>query len=110
MPVWSQLDPAEREDLLSSDVPFLEWEIRVFPLRAVVCNGATVGDHVRRQLGVSVIREGTLARIKWWQGEAELAGRRVGFAGWNIPLSRPTGLDRNGQGELGKLLAREMAL
>src|SRR5579864_6836456 len=36
-PVWSELDGLEREELLKQDLPFLEWEIRAFPLRAVIC-------------------------------------------------------------------------
>jgi hypothetical protein len=32
-PVWSELDGLEREALLKQDLPFLQWEIRAFPLR-----------------------------------------------------------------------------
>jgi len=91
-------------------LPFLEWEIRAFPLRAVICNGKTVSVQLQRQLGVSVKEEGTMARIKWWVGFADLDGRRVGFGGWNLPLARPTGLGREGETALGKLLARRLGL
>ncbi len=109
-PVWSELDGLEREELLKQDLPFLEWEIRAFPLRAVICTGKTVSVQLRRQLGVSVKEEGTMARIKWWVGHADLDGRRVGFGGWNLPLARATGLGREGENALGKLLVRRLGL
>jgi hypothetical protein len=109
-PVWSGLPPGEKNALLEQDLPFLEWEIRAFPLRAVICTGKTVSDNVRRQLRVAVEEEGTLARIKWWVGRADFDGRGVGFAGWNFPLARPTGLGRDGETMLGELLAERLAL
>lgn len=109
-PVWSELDRADREALLKQDLPFLEWEVRAFPLRAVICTGKTVSVHVRRQLGVPVEEEGTMARIKWWVGHADVDGRRVGLGGWNLPLARPTGLGRDGETALGKLLANKLGL
>lgn len=60
-PVWSELSALERETLLDQDLPFLEWEVRAFPITAVICTGKTVSNHVRRQLGVVVDDEGTLA-------------------------------------------------
>ena len=107
-PVWSKLPPGEREALLVQDLPFLGWEIRAFPLKAVICTAKTVGVHVRRQLGVQVEEEGTLARTKWWVGHAEVDGRAVGFAGWNYPLARPTGLGAVGERKLGELLAGKL--
>lgn len=109
-PVWSELGAVEREALLRQDLPFLEWEIRAFPLRAVICTGKTVSVHVRRQLGVEIEEAGTMARIKWWVGHADIAGRRVGFGGWNYPLARPTGLGREGERALGELLAARLGL
>ena len=44
-PVWSELDTFERNRLLDQDLPFLGWQIRAFPLRAVICNGKTVSEH-----------------------------------------------------------------
>lgn len=107
-PVWSELAVTEREALLRQDLPFLEWEIRAFPLRAVICTGKTVSVNVRRQLGVEVEEEGTMARIKWWVGHADVDGRRVGFGGWNYPLARATGLGREGEKALGALLAEKL--
>jgi len=109
-PVWSKLECLAREALLEQDLPFLKWEIRAFPLRAVICTGKTVSAHVRRELGVSVDEEGTMARIKWWVGHAHVNGRRVDFGGWNYPLARATGLGRDGETELGKLLAKKLRL
>lgn len=109
-PVWGDLPAAEKTTLLEQDLPFLEWEIRAFPLRAVICTGKTVSVNVRRQLSVVVEDEGTLARVKWWVGHADLDGRRVGFAGWNYPLARPTGLGRDGETSLGELLAERLGL
>jgi hypothetical protein len=109
-PVWSQLERAEREELLERDLPFLEWQIRTFPLRAVICTGATVGLQIRRRLAISVTEEGTMARIKWWVGRADVDGRRIGFGGWNIPLARATGLSKEGEAALGQLLAARLGL
>jgi hypothetical protein len=109
-PVWSELAASERETLLAQDLPFLEWEIRAFPLKAVICTAKTVGVHVRQQLSVQVDEEGTLARIKWWVGHAEVDGREVGFAGWNYPLARATGLGAVGERQLGELLAAKLGL
>jgi hypothetical protein len=109
-PVWSELPEIERQGLLEQDLPFLEWEIRAFPLRAVICTAKTVGVHVCRQLGVTVDDEGTLARIKWWVGHADVDRRDVGFTGWNYPLARATGLGAAGERELGELLAEKLRL
>jgi hypothetical protein len=108
-PVWGDLPSGQKTALLEQDLPFLTWELRTFPLRAVICTGKTVGVHVRRQLGVEVAEEGSLARIKWWVGHAHIGGRPVGFAGWNYPLARPTGLGAEGETRLGQLLAERLA-
>ena len=110
-PTWTLLAKSQRqehEELLKQDLPFLEWQIRSVPLRALICNGRTVGDQLRQMLGVSVKEEGTIALINWRVGHADLDGPRVGFAGWNIPLARPTGLGREGERELGKRLAQKL--
>lgn len=107
-PVWSGLGDNERSRLLDLDLPFLEWQIRSFQLRAIICNGKTVGENARRRLDVSVDDQGALARVRWWVGHAEIQSRRVAFGGWNIPLARPTGLGREGEIALGKLLAEKL--
>lgn len=107
-PVWSDLNAVERNRLLEQDLPFLGWQLRAFPLRAVICTGKTVSEYVKRELSVAVEDEGTMARIKWWVGRADIDGRRIGFGGWNIPLARPTGLGREGEAALGGLLAEKL--
>jgi hypothetical protein len=103
-PVWGELPRAERDALLAQDLPFLDWEIRSFPLRAVICTGKTVGVNVCRRFGVTVDDEGSLARVRWWVGHADIDSGRLAFAGWNLPLARPTGLGRDGESALGALL------
>lgn len=107
-PVWSGLPDAEKQALLERDLPFLAWEIGAYSLTTVICTGKTVGDHVRRLFGVTTDAEGTLARIRWWAGHAEVGDRVVGFAGWNYPLARATGLGVAGETELGRLLAENL--
>lgn len=109
-PTWSKLSGSEHEALLADDLLFLEWQIRTFPLGAVVCTSKTVGEHVRSRLGVQVKETGRMALIRWWVGWAEVEGRRVGFAGWNYPLARPTGLGREGEVQLGRLIADRLGL
>ena len=74
----------------------------------MICTGKTVSIHVRRLFGVQVVEEGAMARIKWWVGRADVEGREVGFAGWNYPLARATGLGAAGERELGALLAEKL--
>ena len=83
-PTWSRLPSEERESLLALDLPFLEWQIRTFPLRAVICTSKTVGTHVMSRLGVEVEESGTLARIKWWIGAAGVGGRQCPSPGGTI--------------------------
>lgn len=109
-PTWSALPAAERASLLAADVAFLEWQIRAFPLRAVLCTSKTISEHVCVRLDVRVEETGALARSRWSTGSAVLGGRRVGFAGWNYPLARPTGLGADGERELGRLFAARLGL
>jgi hypothetical protein len=109
-PIWSGLSAGQIGSLLEQDLPFLEWEISAFPLKAVICTAMTVGAQVCRRVGVRVEEQGKLARVKWWVGHADVGGRDVGFAGWNYPLTRPTGLGAVGERKLGALLARKLGL
>lgn len=109
-PAWSALPDAEKASLLDADLPFLTWQIRAFPLRAVICAGMTVSENVRRELRVTVRETGALARVTWWVGDAHVDGRRVAFGGWNLPLSRPTGLGAEGEVALGELLAKKLGV
>jgi hypothetical protein len=94
-PVWGDLPSGQKSALLEQDLPFLTWELRTSPLRAVICTGKTAGVHVRRELRVDVAEEGSFARVTWWVGHAHIEGRPVGFAGWNYPsLVRPASAQR----------------
>ena len=59
-------------------------------------------------LSAREVANGKLARIKWTVGTAVLSRGVIGVAGWNIPLARATGLNKDGQRELGELLASRM--
>jgi hypothetical protein len=110
-PVWSGLaaaDPVQATTLLRNDLPFLRQQIEHFPLNAVICTSARVMREVTAMFDVNVIATGILARVKWTVGLAEIGRRVVGVAGWNIPLARPTGLDRDGQRALGEILASHL--
>jgi hypothetical protein len=109
-PVWSQLSDDSRTELLLSDLPFLKWQLESRPIRAVFCNGRTVGDTVRSQLGVRVETEGEIMRLRWWTGRANIAGRDVSFASWNYPLDRPTGLRAEAEREFGVTMASRLGL
>jgi len=109
-PTWSALPAGDRGRLLAADLPFLEWQLRAFDIAAVICTGKTVSEHVRSRLGVTVENTGALARIKWWVGSAQVNGKWVGFAGWNYPLARPTGLGASGERQLGELLRERLNL
>ena len=108
--IWSTLHETVREELLRSNLPFLRWQISSFGLRAVICTSKTVSRHVRSLFDITVADTGELARIKWWVGFADVAGKRIGFAGWNFPLARPTGLGADGERELGALLHEKLGI
>lgn len=110
-PTWSALlneRPEEGRALLKNDAPFLRWQLETFPLRAVLCNGRTTFDRVVDLFGAEVICSDKLARLTWSIAVAEVGGRRLAIAGWNIPLARPTGLTADGQRELGQMLRSEL--
>lgn len=110
-PTWSGLSkasPAEFEALRRTDLPFLRWQLETFPLDVVICNGRTVLEEVFRLVGGQITKEGTLKRITWCVGTATIDSRRIGLAGWNIPLARPTGLGTDGEQELGRILRSQL--
>jgi hypothetical protein len=112
-PPWSALaaaDPAEAERLRDADGPFLRWQLETFPLRTLVCNGRSVYDEVCRLIGARPEASGTLARLTWRLAGATVAGRAVAVVGWNIPLVRPTGLNAEGLGELGRRLGAQVCV
>lgn len=110
-PTWSALkgpNSTVAKELRDADLPFLKWEIESFPLKVVVCNGKTVFTEVCRLIGGTFQESGSLARITWYVASAEVNGRSIGIAGWNIPLARPTGLGTTGEEESGRLLASRL--
>jgi hypothetical protein len=111
-PVWSGLFRADRAQatlVLRRDVLFLRRQIEQFPLRVVILTSARVMSNLSDILpDARIIADGTLARIRWNVRVAETPRGRIGVAGWNIPLARPTGLNADGQRSLGKLLATEL--
>ena len=89
---------------------FLEWEIRAFALRAVICTGKTVSVNVCRAFDVQVAEEGALARIKWSAGHAtSTAARSASSAGTTHSHARPDSAPAV-RSELGRLLAEKLGL
>lgn len=109
-PTWSGLDGEEKEVLRARDAEFLAWQIREFPIDIVLCTSRLVSDLVRDMWGVVPLAGGKLKRLTWWAGRARVDDRVVSFAGWNLPLSRPTGLGADGEVELGRLLASRLGV
>lgn len=104
-PTWSRLNSLEVRQLRAADEPFLNWQLATFPLEMVVCNGRTVFDGVRRLTDACVVETGTFARLTWSVALADMPKREpLIVVGWNIPLARPTGLNRDGHVSLGQML------
>ncbi len=101
--------PNKIETVLLRNLPFLGRQIEEFQFRVVVCTSARVCMEVNRMLRVRPIKtDEPLARLKWTIGIASLARGPVAVVGWNIPLARATGLNGNGQRQLGQLLRTEL--
>jgi hypothetical protein len=107
-PTWSGLAPQELAQLRTADEPFLRWQLEAFPLDAVVCNGRSVFDRVQALTNARLVESGKLARVTWSVAVAEMPGRVMGVVGWNIPLARPTWLDKEGHEELGRLVSARL--
>ncbi len=108
-PVWSGLTKEQQTTLLAEDLPFLRWQLGNLPARIVACNGATVLSTVIDMTGAEVVSAGGLKRVRWTVARAWMGtSRAVGVVGWNIPLTRPTGLGAAGERELGALLVSEL--
>ena len=107
-PAWANLDRHELAQLRAADEPFLRWQLETFPLEVVVCNGRTVFDSAQTLTNARLIETGRLARVTWYVAAAEMPGRVMGVVGWNIPLAQPTGLNKEGHQELGRLLSKRL--
>jgi len=108
--LWNKLSPAEREALLTRDVPFLEWQLTARPLEAIFCNGLRVSSEIRSRFHVTDVQERQDGNFKWWTGSATVGGQSVPIAGWNYPLNRAAGFDRNRQRELGAAIGAALRL
>lgn len=107
-PTWSGLSPQELAQLRASDESFLRWQLETFPLEVVICNGRTVFAGVQRLTDARIVQSGKLARVTWYIALSAMPGRVMGVVGWNIPLARPAGLNKEGHTELGRLLAERL--
>lgn len=111
-PTWSALRGSHRseaDNLLANDLPFLQWQIATFPLRAVICNGMTVFKRVcgllDQPVDIANSTQGDMKLVTWYATRGQIRGRTITVVGWNIPLARPTGLGIDGEGTLGHTLA-----
>jgi hypothetical protein len=112
-PVWTGLEKADKwsaASLLERDLAFLHWQLETFPLRTVLCTSAAVLRRVIPLLNAKPVCEAALARVKWTVAVGSAGGRPITVAGWNIPLVRPTGLNKQTQGELGAVLAEAIEI
>jgi hypothetical protein len=108
-PVWSSLSKEDQAVLLAADRAFLRWQLSDLQARVVACNGATVLRAVIDLTDAVVVNAGALQRLRWTVARARPGtGRVVAVVGWNIPLTRPTGLGAEGERELGRLLVAEL--
>jgi hypothetical protein len=107
-PTWSGLGSTELAELRSADEPFLRWQLEAFPLTVALCNGRTVFEGVLRMTGARMVNTGKIARLNWYVAVANMSAKRtLAVVGWNIPLARPTGLDKDGHVALGRMLAEQ---
>jgi hypothetical protein len=107
-PVWSLLSKAEQGALLAADRSFFRWQLSDLPARIVACNGASVLREVIEVTESETVNQGALKRVRWTVGRARAGGRIAGVVGWNIPLTRPTGLGAEGERELGRIFVAEL--
>jgi hypothetical protein len=110
-PVWSGLhasDSPAAKALLERDLAFLKWEVEAFPLHTLICTSAMVLQHVLPMVNAHIVKQGSMARLRWTVAVGRVGDRDVAVVGWNIPLKRPTGLDNHGQIALGALLRHEL--
>jgi hypothetical protein len=108
-PTWSGMVAERRQEadhLLAADGPFFRWLAGSFTYRVLVCNGKTPFETVQALLGVRVPSPSKTGNLKWSVGTAEVSGRRLAVAGWNLPLAgrQDTGLGPRGEAELGRAI------
>lgn len=76
---WSGLPRDEAQALLACDLPFLRWQIEIFPLRVLIRNGGTALDTVTGMLGGTLTTSGSFRLITWHVGRAAVSARSIGF-------------------------------
>ncbi|HEX5548786.1 MAG TPA: hypothetical protein VFX24_15355, partial [Ktedonobacterales bacterium] len=93
-PTWSALQRSHRseaDNLFADDLPFLQWQIATFPLRAVICNGMTVFRRVcgllDQPVDIANSPQGGMALVRWYATRGQIRGRTITVVGWNIPLA-----------------------
>jgi len=106
-PTWSSLKkefPEEAEGLLTSDLPFLKYQLSSLNPEAVICNGKTVTLKLGTLFRIDRRDEGKVERLKWFAGIIHLPERPTPVVGWNYPLQKATGLTYKGLRKLGLAL------
>lgn len=112
-PTWSALRdqaPDEWEGLRRADLPFLKSQLSHLNPLAILCNGKTPSAELEDLWPIQDRRCGVSERLKWFVGRIELNGLEIKVAGWNLPLTRPTGLTDDGLTELGRLLSQLLSV
>lgn len=95
-PVWKDLSPTTRADLIEDGAPFLRWQLTRFQIRHVLLNGRGVQRAVEKTLG---LRFEPLEPIPGPLGRpadlytAKLAGGPT-FIGWSTNLQSSFGVTR----------------
>jgi len=95
-PVWKDLSPTTRADLIEDGAPFLRWQLTKFQIRHVLLNGRGVQRAVEKTLG---LRFEPLEPIPGPLGRpaelyrAKLAGGPT-FIGWSTNLQSSFGVTR----------------
>lgn len=111
-PTWSELRSIAREEaeeLLRRDLPFLRFELEVFQVKTVVCNGRTPFHHVCELMDECRVTTGEFRGRRWYAGLGTLGQHDIYLAGWNKPLTRPPGLGEAELVELGTTLKGKLA-
>jgi hypothetical protein len=102
-PQWGKLDDGPREALLRLDLPFIAWELEMFPLHVLICNGKTAFGRVLEMIAdPRSVERGEVGRRSWFAGAARFHSREIVIFGWNRPLH--WGLRNEDAKELGQIL------
>jgi len=104
-PVWSALEPAVRETLLKSDIPFLRQQLAQENVRLLLLNGAGIMQAYEAHLGVRLeqvsLQNGNRVRIFRGRATAKLL-----VIGWNINLQSSFGVSNSEIAMIGTQVSR----